>query len=58
MAEERTKIDLHQIPADWITIDPKGEIVIKDKHFSESVKRTLENKAQKVLRDNGGCSCN
>ncbi|WP_166300775.1 hypothetical protein [Bradyrhizobium sp. 2S1] len=41
MATSEKTIDLNKIPVDWITIDLKGEIIIKDKKFAEHVKETI-----------------
>lgn len=56
---EKQKIDLNQIPLDWITIDPKGEIIIKDKKFSEQVKGSIDEglRTGVVKGQNGNCNC-
>jgi hypothetical protein len=60
MATSENKIDLNKIPVDWITIDPRGEIIIKDKKFAEHVKESIGEvrRGGRAAYNNGGCQCN
>lgn len=53
------KIDLNQIPEDWIELTGDGKIIINNSDFTEEVKKALDEAQfgdQKIAR-NGGCNC-
>ena len=51
------KIDLNQVPVDWITIDSEGNIIIKNEKFSAEVKDAIESEGLAHIARNGGCNC-
>lgn len=53
------KIDLNQIPEDWIELTEDGKVIISNETFAKKVREALDEAQfgdEKIAR-NGGCDC-